>query len=205
MAGEGIKLTAKVTNKSGTNKGLQFEGEEGWFSVPEKLTSFSAKINKGDTVEVTYIKKGIFRNVVYLAAGASSTEQKKEEPKEEKVPTEFSCSVCGVGLKDGKYKKCFPCNKKAKEAPVEEKKEPVTTAGTGTQVFDEPQKETTRWTPGNYNNPEKTAQIQRGNALNAAAAVVSNSGIQLEDKSPEALAEVTKVIADLFLDWLRAE
>ena len=203
MAGEGIKLTAKVTNKSKTNKGLQFEGQEGWFSVPEKLVTFAEKINKGDTVEVTYIKKGVFKNVVYLSA--TTTQVKTEEPKETpKTTTGFNCTVCGAELKDGKYKKCFNCNKKAKESPVEEKKEPVTT--TGTKVFDEPVKEEKqKWTPGNYNNPEKTAQIQRGNALNAAAAVVSNSNIQLEDKSPEALAEVTKLIADLFLDWLRAE
>ena len=198
MAGEGIKLTAKVTNKSGTNKGLQFEGEEGWFSVPEKLTSFSAKINKGDTVEVTYIKKGVFKNVVYLGAGASTTETKKEEPKEEKVPTEFSCSVCGVGLKDGKYKKCFPCNKKAKEASVEEKKEPVTT--TGTQVFDEPQKETTRWTPGksNYGSPEDIAGKEVGCAANCAAAILAG-----RPEDPETLLELWRTLFNGILEHIK--
>ena len=196
MAGEGIKLTAKVTNKSKTNKGLQFEGQEGWFSVPEKLIPFSEKINKGDTVEVTYIKKGVFKNVVYLSA--TTTEAKKEEPKvEEKKGTGFRCSECSAELKDGKYKKCFECNKKAKETPVAEEKEPEKT-----KVFDEPVKEKKEWVPGNYNNPEKTAQIQRGNALNAAASAVSGN---LSGDNPEAVQEAVLMIANTFLDWLRAE
>jgi len=201
MAGEGIKLTAKVTNKSKTNKGLQFEGQEGWFSVPEKLIPFSAKINKGDTIEVTYIKKGVFKNVVYLGAatGAVTPVEPKEAPKTS--TTGFACTVCGAELKDGKYKKCFNCNKKAKEAPVAEKKEEPTTT-TGTQVFDEPIKEKKEWVPGNYNNPEKTAQIQRGNALNAAASAVSGN---LSGDNPEAVQEAVLMIANTFLDWLRAE
>ena len=103
MAGEGIKLTAKVTNKSKNNKGLQFEGQEGWFSVPEKLTGFSEKINKGDIVEVTFIKKGTFRNVIYLGTGAVA----KEEPKE--APENIDALIDGDGKdnKDGEYSDSF--------------------------------------------------------------------------------------------------
>ena len=197
--GEGIKITAKIAKKSKTNKGILIEGNDAWFSIAEKLVGFVEKLNPGDSVELTYIKKGTFQNVIgiYPAKG-----EVKEEPKEEKKGTGFNCTECGAELKDGKYKRCFNCNKKAKENSVTEK-EPVTT--TGTQVFDEPQKEKSKWTPGNYNNPEKTAQIQRGNALNAAASVMSNPNLQMPDTSPEALAEATKIVADLFLDWLRAE
>jgi hypothetical protein len=197
--GGGIKVTAKLVKKSKTNKGILLEGNDAWFSVAEKLISFVEKLNIGTLIEVTYIKKGTFQNVIGIYPAKESTE--KEEPKiEEKKGTGFSCTECGAELKDDKYKKCYNCNKKAKENPPPEEKEPEKT-----KIFDEPEKVKKEWVPGNYNNPEKTAQIQRGNALNAAAAVVSNSSIQLEDKSPEALAEVTKVIAVLFLDWLRVE
>ena len=197
MAGEGIKLTAKVTNKSKTNKGLQFEGQEGWFSVPEKLVTFAEKINKGDTVEVTYIKKGVFKNVVYLSA--TTTQVKTEEPKETpKTTTGFNCTVCGAELKDGKYKKCFNCNKKAKESPVEEKKEPVTT--TGTQVFDEPQKETTRWTPGksNYGSPEDIAGKEVGCAANCAAAILAG-----RPEDPETLLELWRTLFNGILEHIK--
>ena len=200
MVGERIKLTAKVTNKSKTNKGLQFEGQEGWFSVPEKLIPFSAKINKGDTIEVTYIKKGVFKNVVYLGAatGAVTPVEPKEAPKTS--TTGFACTVCGAELKDGKYKKCFECNKKAKEAPVAEKKEEPTTT-TGTQVFDEPQKETaTRWTPGksNYGSPEDIAGKEVGCAANCAAAILAG-----RPEDPETLLELWRTLFNGILEHIK--
>ena len=181
-------LTVVIDYKATNKKGFKIAGDKDqWYTANKEILDDLAKVEKGDTVEITFVKNGVFRNV-------SKIEKVKLEPKKEetKTATGFNCTDCGAELKDGKYKKCFMCNKKN---PAQ------------TQVIDEKDtgKERTTWTPGNYNNPEKTAQIQRGNALNAAAAVVSNSTIQLEDKSPEALAEVTKLIADLFLDWLRAE
>ena len=207
MAGEGIKLTAKVTNKSKTNKGLQFEGQEGWFSVPEKLIPFSEKINKGDTVEVTFIKTGVSKNVVYLSA--TTAEAKKEEQpsgcttQTASTPikgTGFNCTVCGAELKDGKYKKCFNCNKKAKEAPVAEKKEEPTTT-TGTQVFDEPQKETTtRWIPGksNYGSPEDIAGKEVGCAANCAAAILAG-----RPEDPETLLELWRTLFNGILEHIK--
>jgi len=190
--GNELKLTAKVTNKSKTNKGIQLEGQEGWFSIPEKLTGFVAKINKGDNVDITYLKKGVFKNVLLIYS--TKEEVKKEEPKAEttKSTTGFACSDCGKELKDDKYKKCYTCNQKA---PVQ------------TQVIEEKDKESGTGNKGKgyYDNPEKTAQIQRGNSLNAAAMVMSNPNVQMGDYSPEALAEATKTLAGSFLDWLRAE
>jgi hypothetical protein len=181
-------LTVTIDYKATNKKGFKIAGDKDqWYTANKEILDDLAKVEKGDTVEITFVKNGVFRNV-------SKIEKIKLEPKSEtkdEPKSGFTCEDCGKELKDGKYKKCFMCNKKA---PAK------------TQVFDEPEKESKKeWVPGNYNNPEKTAQIQRGNALNAAAAVVANSNIEMKDKSPEALAEATKIIADLFLDWLRAE
>ena len=199
MAGEGIKLTAKVTNKSKTNKGLQFEGQEGWFSVPEKLIPFSEKINKGDTVEVTYIKKGVFKNVVYL--GATTAEAKKEEQpsgcttQTASTPikgTGFNCTVCGAELKDGKYKKCYTCNQKAKETQVEEPKK--------TEVFDEPEKEKESWKPGksNYGSPEDIAGKEVGCAANCAAAILAG-----RTENPDTLLELWRILFNGILEHIK--
>ena len=98
--------------------------------------------------------------------------RKKAEPKEEST-SEFTCEDCGAKLKDGKYKKCYPCGKKTFKGGKS----------------------------NSYDNPEKTAQIQRGNALNAAASVASAQ--QFAD--PEVAKQFTLILADEFLVWLRAE
>jgi hypothetical protein len=52
-----------------------------------------------------------------------------------------------------------------------------------------------------YDNPAKSAQIQRGNALNAAAAVAGGQSFN----DPETAAEFTLIVAQKLLDWLRIE
>jgi hypothetical protein len=176
-------IKGKVTAKA--NKGVKLEGAEVWYSAfkPEMISG----INKDDVVEITYTKKGVFLNLSKI--------EKVDAPKTTEAPkaTGYKCEVCGAALKDGKFKKCFTCNKAAKENPAPPEAKVESTS--------EKKKE---WTP-NYNNPEKTAQIQRGNALNAAASVMSNPNLQMQETTPEALAQATKVIAEQFLDWLRAE
>jgi hypothetical protein len=200
MAGEGTKVTAKLAKKSKTNKGILLEGNDAWFSIAEKLVSFVEKLNVGDLIDVTYIKKGTFQNVIGIYP-AKTGEQKTEEPKETpKSSTGFACTVCGAELKDGKYKKCFECNKKAKEAPVAEKKEEPTTT-TGTQVFDEPQKETTtRWTPGksNYGSPEDIAGKEVGCAANCAAAILAG-----RPEDPETLLELWRTLFNGILEHIK--
>ena len=193
MAGEGIKLTAKVTNKSKTNKGLQFEGQEGWFSVPEKLIGFSEKINKGDTVEVTFIKKGVFKNVVYLSTTTAEAKTEEQKPEPTKEEPKFKCADCGKELKDGKYKKCFECNKKTKETAVEEPKK--------TEVFDEPEKEKESWKPGksNYGSPEDIAGKEVGCAANCAAAILAGS-----QEEPDKILIKYRVLFNGILEHIRA-
>ena len=200
MAGEGIKLTAKVVNKSKNNKGLQFEGQEdAWFSVPEKLVGYSTKIEKGDTVEITYIKKGTFRNVIgiYLTPG----EKKEETPTTEaKKETGFNCTECGAVLKDGKYKKCFSCNKKAKENPVKEEQGDAPGTASGTKVFDEPEQGKEGWKPGksNYGSPEDIAGKEVGCAANCAAAILAG-----RPEDPGALLELWRTLFNGILEHIK--
>lgn len=200
MAGEGIKLTAKVVNKSKNNKGLQFEGQEdAWFSVPEKLVGYSTKIEKGDTVEITYIKKGTFRNVIgiYLTPGEKKAEAPVAEAKKE---TGFNCTECGAVLKDGKYKKCFSCNKKAKETPIKEEKGDAPGTASGTQVFDDPNAGKEGWKPGksNYGSPEDIAGKEVGCAANCAAQILSG---RTED--PETLLELWRTLFNGILEHIK--
>jgi len=56
-----------------------------------------------------------------------------------------------------------------------------------------------------YDNPEKTAQIQKGNALNAAASAAAGRGF-IDDKGnedPIMAAEWIKIVAGELLKWLK--
>jgi len=181
-------ITSKITKKARNGKGFVLEGQEGWFNANEKTESYLAKIDEGKVVEVTYFKKGVKREVTLIkevSGGATKTEP-KETTKEDTNGTYTNCSVCGKELK-GKgvnYPNCWGCKDKA---PKEEKKS------------EEPRKERTYT---NYDNPEKTAQIQRGNCINAAGAAVSGN---FAGSDPQTIAEAVKIIAEQLLDWLRVE
>jgi hypothetical protein len=203
---EGIKITAKVTNKSKTNKGIQLEGQEGWFSVPDKLVPYAEKINKGDLIEVTYVKKGTFQNVLGLYPKTEEEQvrldhdHKAHDEPEKKEESKYKCTECGATLKDGKFKKCFNCNKKAKENPkVEEaikEKEPVKT-----QVFDDKNKSKEPWNPGQikYGSEEDIAGKEVGCASNSAAAILAGrSGY------PEELLEEWRILFNGILEHIRA-
>ena len=54
----------------------------------------------------------------------------------------------------------------------------------------------------NLKTTTKTAQIQRGNAINAAGYAVSGN---LAGSDPDTIKEAVLILADAFLDWIRAE
>jgi hypothetical protein len=171
----------KILAKKGDNKAFKLD-DGNWYNLNDNVIPYLEKMSKGDEIIVTYEKKGVSRYVSKLTnVGAVET------PKTETTSsTGFACEVCGKELKDGKYKKCFTCNKSGAT-----KKE--TTIPSDSKV-EKPK--------GNYyDNPEKTAQIQRGNALNAAASVAASQ--KFED--PEVAKQYTLLLAEDFLLWLRAE
>jgi len=178
------EIRGKLAVKAKNGKGFKIEDVDGWFNATDNAKPYLEKIEVGAEVVVNYTKKGISKNVTKIAEAkgqnksTTKTESKSTEVK--KGTGTFVCEDCGVELKNDKYPKCYTCGKKA-------------------------YKKSTKKT--SYDSPEKTAQIQRGNALNAAGYVMS--GFKYEDPAkeidPETLAEMTIVVAEKFLEWLRAE
>lgn len=172
-----MEVKGKILAKKSDNKALKLS-DDNWYNMNDAVIASLEKASKGDEVVLTYEKKGMSRYVSKLVVGGAESET--EEVKAESS-TGFACAVCGKELKDGKFKLCYMCNKKG----LKPKGDAPASVVKGKS----------------YDNPEKSAQIQRGNALNAAAAVASSQ--QFED--PEVAKQFTLILADEFLTWLRAE
>jgi hypothetical protein len=176
-----MEVKGKILAKKGDNKAFKLD-DGNWYNLNDSVIPYLEKMNKGDEVVITFEKKGVSRYVSKLV-NTGAAEAPQEEKKESS--TGFACEVCGKELKDNKFKKCFMCNKTGAV-----KKDEVKSGS------EEPRKSHT-----SYDNPEKTAQIQRGNALNAASTVASSQ--QFAD--PEVAKQFTLLLAEDFLNWLRAE
>ena len=176
------EIKGKLVVKASNGKGFKVEGDEGWFnaSSEELLKSF----NKGDEVVATYEKKCMQRNVTKIVSAVSAP---AEAPKVVSA-TGFACNVCGASLKNDKFKTCYVCNQKGLKP-----KETVEASKEETKVSTK--------SYSSYDNPAKSAQIQRGNALNAAAAVAGGQAFN----DPDTAAEFTLIVAQKLLDWLRIE
>ena len=168
-----MEARGKILAKAGNQKGFKIEGQEGWFNATDAVVPYLAKFEKGTEVIVSYTKKGVSRSATKIV-GVMGSGAAPETPKKD---TGFVCEDCGTPLKDGKYKKCFPCNKKSPKFASK----------------------------STYDSPDRIASIQRGNALNAAASVLSGTEIVRTAKDVETVAELTKVLANIFLDYLREE
>jgi len=202
----------KVTVAAMTAKAFKAQ-DDSWYNVNDAVIPDLEKISKGDTVEIEYYEKGIAKYVTKITKVKLTADK---PPVEEQKSTGYVCANCGKPLKDGKYKKCYDCNMKKKEEPKEEGKETKSEFkcvdcgkalkdGKYEKCFECNKKNPSKKNWGkknNYDSPEKTAQIQRGNALNAAAAVVSGN---LAGQNIEMLKETTLLLANDFLEWLRVE
>jgi hypothetical protein len=96
----------------------------------------------------------------------------EEIKKDKSTPEVYLCNTCGAKMKTNKYPTCYNCNKK----------NPTKT-----------EKSTS------YNNPERDAQIRRGNAINASAAAISGNMV---GSDPETLKQALLYIAEGALTWL---
>jgi hypothetical protein len=181
-----MEVKGKILAKKGDNKAFKLD-DGNWYNLNDNVIPYLEKMNKGDEVVVTFEKKGVSR---YVSKLVNTAEVAKTETTS---TTEFACEVCNAPLKDGKFKKCYMCNKSGATKKEDPKSNPAVT---------EPKKP---YTP--YDNPEKTAQIQRGNALNAAAAVVGGCNLNNPKTSEEieAIKQFTLLLAEDFLTWLRGE
>jgi hypothetical protein len=174
-----MEVKVKIVAIKSDNKAFK-ASDDSWYNVNTPVIPYLEKMSKGDEVVVTFEKKGTSRYVSLLTLASAKTETTSAA----ETTSEFKCEVCGKTLKDGKYKVCFTCNKAGKTAPSQASSAP-----------------TTGKSYNSYNDPAKTAQIQRGNALNASAAVASGVSFQ----TPQEASEFTLELANSFLDWLRSE
>ena len=222
-----LELKGTIQVKAGNGKGFMVNGTEGWFNCAD--TTILAKFNKGDEVIVSYELNGKIKKVSMISSNgpkeSAPVAQKLPEPVKQEAPVttklpEFACEVCGKELKDGKFKKCYACNVAKKEAPQPVLPEEITTGfkcvdcgialkdGKYTKCFACNQKNPVKkqWKPksGGYDSPEKTAQIQKGNALNAAASVLCGSTC-LDGLDPDGIAQITRIVANSLLDYLRQD
>jgi len=172
----------KIICKKSDN--MAFKLGENWYNLNSDVVPYLEKLNKGDEIMVVYEKRGVSRYASkIILAGAV------EAPKTETASTMgYVCEICGKELKDGRFKKCFVCNKNKLVKKEDPKSNPAVT---------EPKKP---YTP--YDNPEKTAQIRRGNALNAAGAAISGN---LQGTDPDTIAQALIMVAERALEWLKTE
>lgn len=100
------------------------EGKEKWASTSEAVVNYAkANFKANEDVDVEYTEKnGLYSvsRITKKGATPTSVETKTETQKS----GEHKCIDCGKVLKDGKYKKCFECNK---INPTNTKEEPVST------------------------------------------------------------------------------
>lgn len=171
-----MEIKGKIVCKKSDNKAFKL-GDD-WYNVNEPVIPFLTKIEKGEEVVVTFEKKNTTRYVSKIVKATATAISTKEEVKES--TTGFVCEDCGKELKDGKFKKCFMCNKKN---PTSKEK-------------------STNFPKSNYGSPEDIAGKQRGNALNAAGMAVSGN---FQGVEPETIAQAVIIIADKLLEWARAE
>jgi hypothetical protein len=178
-----LAVIARTKNSKGS-LGFKIEGDDGWFSAMGGSVTYLEKMKRGDAVNFTYEQKGVYRNVTKISKVESA---KADAPKETKsdaqqVP-EYTCEDCGATLKDGKYKKCYTCNQK----------NPTVTKG-----------QATREKKSDNAPTSKDVQIQRGNSLNSASAVLKGN-FEGTNTDVEKIKQATLNLAEAFLDWLRLE
>ena len=172
-----MEVKGKILAKKGDNKAFKLD-DGNWYNLNDPVIPYLEKMNKGDEIVVTFEKKGVSRYVSKLTSANAVETSKTTEPEPAKSSTGFACEICGKELKDGKFKKCFVCNKK-NPSPK-----------TGKTEY-----------KSNYGSPEDIAGKERGNALASASRVAS--GQQFED--PEVAAQFTLELAERFLEWVRIE
>jgi len=200
-----IDVKGKLVAKASNGKGFKVEGQEGWFNASDAVVPYLAKIEKGEDVVVSYEKKGASKSVVKIVKASGSQEASREE-----TTSEFKCSICGAKLKDGKYKTCYTCSKsKASKEPQKETAKSEETefkcSICGAKLKDDTYSTCYKCSQKIDSATDKQTSIKRGNALNASAAVLANTELVKNAPDVETIAELVKVVANIFFEYLQEE
>ena len=179
-----MEIKGNVVCKKSDNKA--FKLGDNWYNVNDPVIPFLEKISKGDFVTVQFEKKGVSRYVSKLTKG-SETSNNEETPKE--PSTGFACEVCGAVLKDGKFKKCYMCNKLGKT----KKEEPI-------QKEESTKKEESTEKPKSfYGSPEDV----EGKEIGCAVAAAASAAACQQFGSPDEASQWIKIVAGQLLEWIR--
>jgi hypothetical protein len=153
------------------------DGAEKWATTTSAVVAYAKKnFKEGEEAKFEMTEKnGQYHVTKILKADGSSS----SEPTADPAPTEYKCSDCGAKLKDGKYKKCYACNKKNPASKTEDKK---------TSYKEKPDSV--------GNSIEKQAMMKA--AANAVA-----TGMQAQFQNADTLAEMIIVVYNKLLAELR--
>ena len=92
------------------------EGKEKWANTSEAVVNYAkANFKANEDVDVDYTEKNGSYTVTRITkkgATPAPVATASTAPATEAKTAEYKCEDCGATLKDGKYKKCYPCNKK---------------------------------------------------------------------------------------------
>jgi len=93
---------------------LEFvEGKEKWATTSEAVVNYAkANFKANEDVDAEYTEKNGSYTVTRITKKGSAPAPVATAPVSEAKTAEYKCEDCGATLKDGKYKKCYPCNKK---------------------------------------------------------------------------------------------
>lgn len=112
-----MKYLATYVNGSIFRILIEFvEGKEKWASTSEAVANYAkANFKANEDVDVEYTEKNGSYTVSRITKKGSTpapVATTNTASASEAKTTEYKCEDCGATLKDGKYKKCYPCNKK---------------------------------------------------------------------------------------------
>jgi hypothetical protein len=113
-------LTAFTKGNKNLLKIALDDGTEKWATTTSAVLEYAKKNFKAkDDVKLEMTDKNGQYNITKISKiDNSSYTTTKETPTETPKSEGFKCEDCGKVLKDGKYKKCFDCNKKTPEKKI---------------------------------------------------------------------------------------
>ncbi len=91
--------------------------EPRWFFLDASIKVPAKKIELNSNISITTELRG--KETYITKIESAERTQTEESPAIQKGTTMAKCVKCGVALKDSKYKTCWPCGQKAKEAKAE--------------------------------------------------------------------------------------
>jgi len=158
---KGNKYLTKIIFKEG-------EGEK-WATTSEAVYNWAKKnFKEDDEVDVDYnIKNGQYFVTKITKPGRGTSNTTPEHA------SEFVCEDCGKALKDGKYKKCYNCNKKSPAKSTGSEKSLGSTCSDCGKVLKDDKYEKcydcNKKNPSQKSSPEKAETIARQNANHATS------------------------------------